>query len=197
MSLLDNLIGGLFTDPPHQGHGHGRTLVEHGRTLHDPLLVEVFQANTSALGFYRSCGFVDHEEKVDEMTGLPVLWLTVQIALSDIDRIEHGPTQYVPGSHFSGRQPNNQENPEFEKQGPFSIFCKAGDIYLQDPQCWYRGAPNTSDRTRYLMQSQYAVEWAYRRFGWMNRVPVPEETLLVASDRLLGVLGLRRPEPTT
>ncbi len=77
MSLLDNLIGGLFTDPAHQGQGHGRTLVEHGRTLHDPLLVEVFLANTAALGFYRSCGFVDHEAKVDEMTGLPVLWLTV------------------------------------------------------------------------------------------------------------------------
>lgn len=77
MSLLDNLIGGLFTDPAHQGRGHGRTLVEHARTLHDPLLVEVFQANAAALGFYRSCGFVDQEAKVDDMTGLPVLWLTV------------------------------------------------------------------------------------------------------------------------
>jgi len=103
----------------------------------------------------------------------PVLWITVQIALSDIESIEHGPTQYVPGSHWSGHHPTSQENPEFEERGPVSIFCKAGDIYLQDPQCWHRGSPNTSDRTRYLMQSQYAVEWAYRRFGWMNRVPIP------------------------
>ncbi len=123
----------------------------------------------------------------------PVLWITVQIALSDIDRMEHGPTQYVPGSHFSGRKPNSQENPQFEEKGPVSLFCKAGDIYLQEPQCWHRGAPNTSDRTRYLMQSQYAVNWAYRRFGWMNRVPVPEENLMAASDRLLEVLGVRRP----
>ena len=123
----------------------------------------------------------------------PVLWFTVQMALTDIETIEQGPTQYVPGSHFSGRQPNSKEHPEFEGQGPVSVFCKAGDIYLQDPQCWHRGAPNTSDRTRYLMQSQYAVDWAYRRFGWMNRVPVPEEHLSKASDRLLEVLGRRRP----
>ncbi len=83
MSLLDNLIGGLFTDPAHQGQGHGRTLVEHARTLHDPLLVEVFQANEQALGFYRNCGFVDHEKNVDEMTSLPVLWLTVPGLLPD------------------------------------------------------------------------------------------------------------------
>ena len=124
----------------------------------------------------------------------PVLWLTVQMALSDIDTIDHGPTQYVPGSHYSGRRPNSQEYPEFEGQGPVSIFCKAGDIYFQDPQCWHRGAPNTSDRTRYLMQSQYAVDWAYRRFGWMNRVPVPEKDLRTSNERLLQVLGRRRPQ---
>lgn len=127
----------------------------------------------------------------------PVLWLTVQIALSDIETIEHGPTQYVPGSHYSGRDPNSQEHPEFEGRGPVSILCKAGDIYLQDSQCWHRGSPNTSDRTRYLMQSQYAVAWAYRRFGWMNRVPVPEDDLQKASDRLLQVLGRLRPQSTT
>lgn len=123
----------------------------------------------------------------------PVLWLTVQIALTDVDTIEHGPTQYIPGSHFSGRKPSHQDNPSFEGAGPVSLFCKAGDIYLQDPQCWHRGAPNTSARTRYLMQSQYAVDWAYRRFGWMNRVPVPDETLRTGSDRLLSVLGRQRP----
>ncbi len=123
----------------------------------------------------------------------PVLWLTIQMALSDIDTIEQGPTQYVPGSHFSGRHPNEQNRPEFAGQGPVSVFCKAGDIYLQDPQCWHRGAPNTSTRTRYLLQSQYAADWAYCRFGWMNRVPVAETHLQSADDRLLHVLGRMRP----
>ena len=124
----------------------------------------------------------------------PVLWITVQMALTDIETIAHGPTQYVPGSHYSGHNPNSQEHPEFEGRGPVSVFCKAGDIYLQDPQCWHRGSPNTSARTRYLMQSQYAVSWAYRRFGWMNRVPVPEDDLQTANERLLQVLGRRRPQ---
>ena len=47
------------------------------------------------------------------------------------------------------------------------------------------------------MHSQYAVAWAYRRFGWMNRVPVPEDDLQKASDRLLQVLGRLRPQSTT
>ncbi len=54
-------------------------------------------------------------------------------------------------------------------------------------------APNTSKRTRYLFQTQYAVDWAFRRFGWMNRVPVPESELRRADDSLLKVLGVQRP----
>ena len=95
---------------------------------------------------------------------MPVLWLTVQCALSDIDAIEHGPTQYVPGSHYSGRHPVSQENPAFEGRGPVSVLCKAGDAYLTNHQCWHRGAPNTSDRVRYVMQIQYARQWADGRF---------------------------------
>lgn len=129
----------------------------------------------------------------DPRLRMPVMWFTVQMALNDIDSIEEGPTQYVPGSHYSGRGPNDQENPEFEGNKPVSIFCKAGDIYLQDPQCWHRGAPNLSDKTRYILQSQYAAYWAYWRFSLCNRVPVPEDALQNASDRLLGLLGRSRP----
>ncbi len=75
MSLLGNLIGGLFTHPDHQGQGHGRALVEHARARHDTVLVEVFEANAAAIGFYRSCGFVDHTRHVDDESGLPQLIL--------------------------------------------------------------------------------------------------------------------------
>ncbi len=124
----------------------------------------------------------------------PVLWITVQMALTDIDTLEQGPTQYVPGSHWSGKDPNDQDHPSFEGNEPVSIFCKAGDIYIQDPQCWHRGAPNTSDRTRYLIHSQYAISWAWKRFGWMNRVPIPEKELPSTSDRILNILGGRHAE---
>lgn len=102
--------------------------------------------------------------RFDPRIRMPVFWMTVQIALSDIDTLEHGPTQYVPGSHYSGRQPNSQECPVFEGKEAVPVLCKAGDIYLTNHQCWHRGAPNVSDRTRYVMQVQYAQRWADARF---------------------------------
>jgi putative acetyltransferase len=75
MSIIDDLIGGLFTHPDHQGKGYGRALIEYARLHHDPVFVEVFEANDKAIGFYRSCGFVEHEARVDEESGLPQLVL--------------------------------------------------------------------------------------------------------------------------
>ena len=135
----------------------------------------------------------DNVPRHDPRIRMPVMWLTVQMALSDIESIEYGPTQYVPGSHYSGRNPNDQDHPEFEGRGATTVFCKAGDIYLQDPQCWHRGAPNRSNRTRYILQSQYAAQWAYWRFSLCNRVPVPENALQTTDDRLLNLLGRSRP----
>jgi ectoine hydroxylase-related dioxygenase (phytanoyl-CoA dioxygenase family) len=131
----------------------------------------------------------------DFRTRMPVQWFTIQMALSDIDSVEDGPTQFVPGSHYSGRHPNNQEHPEFEGRGPVSMLCKAGDIYLQNNQCWHRGAPVLSDRVRYVFQSQYAARWAFTRFGEYNRVPVPNRVLEKADERLSRVLGLRPSGP--
>ena len=136
----------------------------------------------------------DDIKRHDPRVCMPVLWFTVQVALSDVESIEHGPTQYVPGSHYSGRTPNDQENPEFDGNGPVSVFCRAGDIYLQDPMCWHRGAPNISGRTRYLFQSQYAARWAHARFNLYNRVPVADDALRRASDKLLNFLGRPRPQ---
>ena len=106
----------------------------------------------------------DGIERFDPRIRMPVFWMTVQIALSDIDTLEHGPTQYVPGSHYSGRHPSSQECPTFEGKGPIPVLCKAGDVYLTNHQAWHRGAPNVSDRTRYVMQVQYAQRWADARF---------------------------------
>jgi ectoine hydroxylase-related dioxygenase (phytanoyl-CoA dioxygenase family) len=128
-------------------------------------------------------------ERHDPRLRMPVLWFTVQMALSDIDSEADGPTQFVPGSHCAGRPPDDLDHPRFLGQGPVSVFCKAGDIYLQNNQCWHRGAPHSAPRMRYILQSQYAARWAFTRFGEYNRVPVPEEALRGTDERLLRVLG--------
>jgi len=91
----------------------------------------------------------------DARVRLPILWMSVQVALSDILSQEDGPTEIVPGSQLSGRD-SPKENPVFEGKGAESILCRAGDIYLFNHQVWHRGSPNTGKRTRYLMQLQYA-----------------------------------------
>lgn len=106
----------------------------------------------------------DEIARFDARIRMPVFWMTVQVALSDIDGVEHGPTQFVPGSHYSGRPPSSQDAPVFEGRGAVSVQCKSGDIYLTNHQAWHRGAPNVSDRTRYVMQIQYAQGWADARF---------------------------------
>jgi putative acetyltransferase len=78
MSLLDDLIGGLFTHPDHQGKGHGRALIEHARERYDPVFVEVFEANADAKRFYRRRGFVDYQRRVDKESGLPQLIMRLE-----------------------------------------------------------------------------------------------------------------------
>mgnify|MGYP001176164018 CR=1 FL=1 len=132
-----------------------------------------------------------HDPRIE----MPIFWLTVQIALSDIGTIDHGPSQYVPVSHYSGRQPPKTGTPEFEGRGPVSILCKAGDIYLHNSQCWHRGTPNRSGKLRYLLQQQYGQAWAFRRYNAYINQKMPEHLLEGASQLLLDVLGSFRFNP--
>ena len=134
-----------------------------------------------------------HDARID----MPVFWLTVQIALSDIDTMDCGPTQYVPGSHYSGRRAPETATPEFEGRGPVSILCKAGDIYLHNPQCWHHGTPNRSGYHRYLLQQQYGAKWAFGRYNAYIKYKMPDHLLEGADERLLKVLGTLRFHPET
>ena len=114
----------------------------------------------------------DHIPHHDFDVTMPTFYFSLQIALSDIDSEDDGPTQYVPGSHFAGRlPPRNREDPDendpptFNGRGPKSVFCKAGDVYVFNHQTWHRGSPNRSGRMRYLMQNQYGQRWLGRRFS--------------------------------
>lgn len=124
----------------------------------------------------------------DARVRLPVTWLSVQIPLTDIVSMEDGPTEVVPGSHYSGRV-SPQENPVFEGRGAEPIFCRAGDIYLFNHQMWHRGSPNTGLRTRYLMQLQYvrgdSLAW---RCQGSERTPALKKILEGADPKLVEIM---------
>jgi ectoine hydroxylase-related dioxygenase (phytanoyl-CoA dioxygenase family) len=125
----------------------------------------------------------------DARITLPNYLVNVQFALTDIPSDEYGPTQIVPGSHYSGRNPPDPKNPSFEGRGPVSMLARAGDVYLQHPQTWHRGAPNTSNRTRYVYQQAWGMRFVAQRFYPFMNYRLPEHVLEGADERLLRVLG--------
>jgi putative acetyltransferase len=69
IAMIDTEIGGLFIDPPHQGKGMGRQMVDHVVALKGPLTVEVFKENKIALPFYERYGFVVTGEGAFDASG--------------------------------------------------------------------------------------------------------------------------------
>lgn len=72
IGLLDAHVGGLFVDPPRHGRGIGAMLIRHAAALKGPLTVEVYAANTGALAFYRSLGFVETGRRPTDDEGRPL-----------------------------------------------------------------------------------------------------------------------------
>ena len=134
-------------------------------------------------------------ERHDPRLRMPVFLVTVQIPLTDIPSIEYGPTEFVPGSHYSGRNPNDPKNPIFQGQGPVPIFCKAGDIYLHNGQCWHRGAPNSSNQMRYLLQLAYGMRFVSQRFYPFVNYQLPQRVYDRADERRKRVLGFHPKGP--
>ncbi|MDP6038335.1 MAG: phytanoyl-CoA dioxygenase family protein [Candidatus Latescibacteria bacterium] len=135
----------------------------------------------------------DEVKRHDPCIRMPVLRMSVQIALTDQDEDQYGPSQFVPGSHYAGRMPEDQANPNFEGQDPVSLHMKAGDLYLLNGQTWHRGAPNTSDRIRYLFHQVYGQRFVAQRFWPYLNYHMPPHVLDGADDRLMRVLG-QHPE---
>lgn len=120
---------------------------------------------------------------------LPVFMINAHIALTDIGSDEDGPLQWVPGSHYSGRNPNDAQAPTFEGRGVRSMHCRAGDLYLQHPQVWHRGALNHSHRTRYVLGCAYGRRFVAQRFYPFLNYRMPDHVLAGADERTLRLLG--------
>ena len=135
----------------------------------------------------------DEIKSHDRRLRMPVFRMSFQIALTDQDEDQYGPSQFVPGSHYAGRQPNDREKPTFDGQGAKSLLMKAGDLYLLSSQTWHRGVPNTSERVRYLFHQVYGQRFVAQRFWPYLNYHMPHYVLEGADERLLRVLG-KHPE---
>ena len=113
--------------------------------------------------------------------------------LVDVDE-ELGPTQFVTGSHRSGRSPDPDLT--YEDQGVHSIIVNAGDICFQNGQTWHRGAPNqTNDRCRCVQQVSYARRFISQRFYPFVNYHMPEDLLARSSPRRQRLLGVHPRGP--
>ena len=75
LSMHDNEVGAIFVQPDYHGTGAGRALMDKAKSLHDELIVEVFEANSVGRRFYEKAGFeylsqYFHEETQQEMLRL-------------------------------------------------------------------------------------------------------------------------------
>jgi ectoine hydroxylase-related dioxygenase (phytanoyl-CoA dioxygenase family) len=117
----------------------------------------------------------------------PPMIMHAFVLLSDVPSEQHGPTQIVPGSHWSGRRP--APDLQFDGRGPVSVLGRAGDLYLHHNQTWHRRAENRSDQVRYVVATAYGRRWVSQRLWPFVDYRLPEHVVEGADTRLQRVLG--------
>lgn len=120
---------------------------------------------------------------------LPVLLFTCNYYLTDVETPQHGPTEVLPKSHLFGRPcPPTLAGTPYE--GKTDYCCgKAGTVVMFNNQVWHRGAPNLSDRVRYITQVSYARRLVGHKYHPFMNYHMPEHVYADADPRLKRLLG--------
>lgn len=132
---------------------------------------------------------------LDPRIPMPCFVLNLNYYLCDVDE-PLGPTEFVPGSHRSGRQiePTDFDSngePSYEGRGVFRGVGPAGTVVMWNDQTWHRGAKNrTTDRIRWVQQAPYGRRFISQRFYPFVNYHMPEEILERANPRRKSLLGL-------
>tara|TARA_B100001123_G_C15332240_1_gene1031594 strand:+ start:3639 stop:4469 length:831 start_codon:yes stop_codon:yes gene_type:complete len=84
------------------------------------------------------------------------LSLKVAFYLSDVSKLNRGPTWFVPGSHLQRSLdiPTNQQ-----PNGAIPATVPAGGAIIFDRRLWHAASPNTSDVTRLALMYGYGYRW--------------------------------------
>jgi ectoine hydroxylase-related dioxygenase (phytanoyl-CoA dioxygenase family) len=120
---------------------------------------------------------------------LPVLLSTANYYLTDVSEPANGGTECIPRSHLFGKAcPPDLKGTSYEALVDYNC-APAGSVVLFNNQCWHRGGPNTSQRTRYITQVSYARRLiGHKYFPFMN-YQMPEHVYKNADARLRRLLG--------
>ncbi|MBW7473159.1 phytanoyl-CoA dioxygenase family protein [Paenibacillus oenotherae] len=129
--------------------------------------------------------------EIDPRIQMPVYLVNALYYLDDITE-EMGPTQVVPGSHRAGKHLGFTEEIEpYKGVEPISVLAKAGDCLVFNSQVWHRGAPNTSNASRYVQQIIYRKKFIVPHLSHDNNAvyKAPQEVLDRATARRKRLLG--------
>ncbi|MBP6506213.1 MAG: phytanoyl-CoA dioxygenase family protein [Opitutaceae bacterium] len=137
---------------------------------------------------------IPREVMLDPRIEMPPYIINTHYYLADVDE-EVGPTQFIPGSHRSGRMPDATDmdadgNPAWNGQGVVSATGQAGTCVLWNDQVWHRGGPNVSNgRIRWAVQKAFARRWISQRFYPFVNYRMPEAIIARATPRRKRLLG--------
>ena len=77
IGLDSDYIAGIFVDKPYRSNGIGTALINFIKKHHNKLVLSVYEKNTSAVIFYKKCGFVIESTGTDGdtlQTEYTMLW---------------------------------------------------------------------------------------------------------------------------
>lgn len=133
--------------------------------------------------------FLVTEGEAPKNIKLPVLLFTANYYLTDVETPEYGPTQLIPGSHLYGKRcPTVIEGTQWEDKTVYGCG-KAGSVVMFNNQVWHRGAPNLSDRVRYITQVSYARRLVGHKYSPFMNYQMPEHVWANANPHLKRLLG--------
>lgn len=124
---------------------------------------------------------------------LPVMLMTCNYYLTDQEDASNGPGQVLPGSHKWGQLiPSDLTGTTYEEK---VVTCtgRAGSAMIFNSQVWHRGAPNRSERTRYVTQVTYGRKSIGHFYKPFMNYQMPEHCLEGADARRRRLLGFKPP----